>query len=132
MYDVAMELSHTPGALARMGEVLGQAGISIEGGGAFVVDGTGIAHFLFNDGQAAVAALETAGITVIACQPVVMLNLRQDVPGQLGALTRHMGEAGINIEVLYSDHAHQLILVVDDAERAQQVASRWMADTWAE
>ena len=132
MYDVTMQLSHTPGALAQMGEALGEAGISIEGGGAFAVDGTGVAHFLFEDGSAAVAALASVGITVTACKPVVVLKLRQEVPGQLGAITRCMSEAGINIEVLYSDHAHQLILVVDDYERAQQVASQWMAKTWNE
>jgi hypothetical protein len=49
-----------------MGEALGRAGVSIEGGGAWVVDGRGVAHFLFTDGSAARAALENAGIRVIA------------------------------------------------------------------
>jgi hypothetical protein len=47
------------------------------------------------------------------------------VPGQLGQLTRRMAEAGVNIEVLYSDHDHQLILVVDDVAKAQAVADAW-------
>jgi hypothetical protein len=37
-------------------------------------------------------------------------RLKQAIPGQLGQLTRRMANAGINIEVLYSDHDHQLIL----------------------
>jgi heme-degrading monooxygenase HmoA len=53
MIDVAIQLSNHPGSLADMGETLGRAGISIEGGGAWVVDGIGIAHFLFEDGDAA-------------------------------------------------------------------------------
>jgi hypothetical protein len=44
----------------------------------------------------------------------VVQRLRQDEPGQLGKISRRMAEAGVNIEVLYSDHANQLILVVDD------------------
>jgi hypothetical protein len=36
-----------------------------------------------------------------------------------------MADAGINIEVLYSDHDHQLILVVDDAERGREVATSY-------
>jgi hypothetical protein len=36
-----------------------------------------------------------------------------------------MAEAGVNIEVLYSDHDHQLILVVDDINNAQRVANDW-------
>ncbi|MEO1166353.1 MAG: amino acid-binding ACT domain-containing protein [Chloroflexota bacterium] len=128
MFDIAMKLPHTPGALADMGEALGKAGVSIEGGGAFAVDGMGIAHFLFVDGARAKEALESAGIEVIACKQVLVQKLRQDVPGQLGALTRRMAEAGVNIEVLYSDHEHQLILVVDDYARGYVVSEKWMAE----
>lgn len=108
-----------------MGEALGRAGVSIEGGGAWVVDGRGIAHFLFVDGSAARAALERAGIRVIAERDVVVQRLKQAVPGQLGQLTRRMAEAGVNIEVLYSDHDHQLILVVDDVETGRRVSEQW-------
>jgi hypothetical protein len=108
-----------------MGECLGRAGVSIEGGGAWVVDGRGIAHFLFEDGAAARHALETAGLRVVAERDVLAVRLKQDVSGQLGLLTRRMAEAGVNIEVLYSDHNHRLILVVDDMTRAQAVAEAW-------
>jgi len=52
-------------------------------------------------------------------------RLKQAVPGQLGQLTRRMADAGVNIEVLYSDHDHQLVLVVDDVTKGQQVADAW-------
>lgn len=123
--DLAILLDDRPGALADMGEALGRAGMSVEGGGAWVVDGRGVAHFLFADGAAARRALEAAGIAVIAEREVLVQRLKQDVPGQLGMLTRRMAEAGVNIEVLYSDHSHQLILVVDDLERGRQVSEAW-------
>ena len=125
MKDLAILLDNRPGALAEMGEALGRAGVSVEGGGAWVVDGRGIAHFLFHDGTAARQALEAAGIQVLAERDVVVQRLKQDVPGQLGLLTRRMAEAGVNIEVLYSDHDHQLILVVDDVARGREVAEAW-------
>jgi len=125
MKDVAIELDDRPGSLARMGEALGRAGVSIEGGGAWVVDGRGVAHFLFQDGDAARAALEAAGLRVLAVRDVVVQRLKQAVPGQLGRLTGRMAEAGVNIEVLYSDHDHQLVLVVDDVARARAVAEEW-------
>jgi hypothetical protein len=108
-----------------MGEALGRAGVSIEGGGAWVVDGSGTAHFLFADGDAARRALEAAGIEVLTVRDVVVQRLHQGMPGQLGMLTRRMAEAGVNIEVLYSDHDHRLILVVDDVDRGRQVAEAW-------
>jgi len=125
MQDVAILLDNRTGELARMGEALGRAGISIEGGGAFVVSNNGVAHFLFADGSAARAALEHEGLRVVAVRDVVLQRLRQDEPGQLGKLCREMANAGINIEVLYSDHSNQLVLVVDDIVKAHEVSHKW-------
>ena len=125
MIDLAIALDNRPGALAEMGETLGRAGVSIEGGGAWVVNGRGVAHFLFVDGTAARVALETAGIRVVEEREVLVQRLKQDVPGQLGMLTRRMADAGVNIEVLYSDHDHNLILVVDDLTRGRAVSEKW-------
>ena len=128
MKDLAILLENRPGALADMGEALGRAGISIEGGGAWVVGGSGIAHFLFGDGTAARQALEAAGIRVLGERDVLVQRLKQAVPGQLGQLMRRMADAGVNIEVLYSDHDHQLILVVDDLARGRAVSEAWAGE----
>ena len=125
MKDLAIALEDRPGALAEMGDALGRAGVSIEGGGAWVVAGTGVAHFLFVDAAAAREALASAGIEVVAEREVLVQRLEQGVPGQLGLLTRRMAEAGVNIEVLYSDHDHRLILVVDDLLRGRRVSEAW-------
>jgi hypothetical protein len=127
--DLTIALENRPAALAEMGEALGRAGVSIEGGGAWVVGSQGVAHFLFTDGDAARKALEAAGIRVVKEREVVVQRLKQGVPGQLGMLTRRMAEAGVNIEVLYSDHEHQLILVVDDIVRARVVAEAWSRES---
>lgn len=128
MKDLTILLEDRPGALAEMGEALGRAGVSVEGGGAWVVADRGVAHFLVEDAQAASAALHDAGIAVSEIRDVVVQRLRQDVPGQLGALTRRMAEAGVNIEVLYSDHDHRLILVVDELQGALAVTNTWTAE----
>jgi hypothetical protein len=122
MYDLSIALDNRPGALAEMGEALGRAGVSIEGGGVF----SGNAHFLFHDAHVATRALEAAGIRVERASEVVMLRLRQSEPGQLGRIARRMADANVNIEIQYSDHDHQLILVVDDFARASTIAAEWM------
>src|SRR5262245_61947521 len=129
MRDLKIVLKNQPGALAEMGEVLGRGGVSIEGGGAWVVDGHGLAHFLFADGTAARRVLEAAGIQVLEEREVLVQRLKQDVPGQLGRLTRRMAQAGVNIEALYSDHHHQLILVVNDFGRGREVSEAWARET---
>lgn len=128
MKDLAIELDHEPGALARMGEVLGEAGVSVEGGGVWAVGGRGVAHFLFEDGAAAKDALTRAGIVVRAVSDVLVQRLKQDVPGQLGKIARNMACAGVNIEAMYSDHVHRLILVVDDYEKGRAVSEAWEAE----
>lgn len=126
MRDLSVVLDDRPGALADMGAALGGAGVSIEGGGSWVAGASGTAHFLVaDDGAAAAAALTAAGIRVLAVREVLVQKLRQDVPGQLGALCRFMADAGVNIEVLYSDHANRLILVVDDHAAGKEVSAAW-------
>ena len=125
MRDLTIRLENRPGALAEMGEALGSAGVSVEGGGAFVFDGQGIAHFLFEDAVAARQALAAEGIEVIEDREVLVQRLNQDQPGQLGRISRMMAEAGVNIEVIYSDHQNQLILVVDDPEKGRAVSEAW-------
>src|SRR4030095_12986946 len=88
-------------------------------------DGKGIAHFLFEDANAARKALEEKGIEVLGDCEVLVQRLRQDEPGQLGKIARLMADAGVNIQVIYSDHQNQLILVVDDFEKGRIVSEKW-------
>ncbi|HEY3539618.1 MAG TPA: amino acid-binding protein [Trinickia sp.] len=125
MNDLCIELDHQPGALARMGEVLGAKGLSVEGGGVWSVDGRATAHFLFEDGAAAAHALREAGMVVHAVNDVLVQRLKQDVPGQLGKIARRMADAGVNIEAMYSDHDHRLILVVDNYAAGREVSEAW-------
>src|SRR6478672_10479249 len=128
MFDVEIRLENRPGAMAEMGEALGAAGVSVEGGGGWVADGKATMHFLFDDGEAARKALEDAGIQVLDVREVLVQKLRQDIPGQLGMIARRMADAGVNIEVVYSDHANQLCLVVDDLEKGRAVSNAWKAE----
>lgn len=132
MRDLAIRLENRPGALAEMGEALGREGVSVEGGGAFVIGGSCIAHFLFEDSVSARKALEEKGIVVLEDREVLVQKLNQDEPGQLGKLSRLMAEAGVNIEVIYSDHQNQLILVVDDLEKGRVVSEEWKRRTATE
>ncbi len=66
---------------------------------------------------------------MIAVREVLVQRLNQVEPGQLGKIARKMAEAGVNIEVQYSDHDHQLILVVDDMEKGRAVSEAWKRRT---
>ena len=125
MKDLEIRLRNIPGALAEMGEALAAAGVSVEGGGAWIVGDNGSAHFLFEDIVAARKTLEEKGIEVIAENEILVQRLKQDEPGQLSKIARMMEQAGVNIKVIYSDHNNQLILLVDDHEKGKVVSENW-------
>jgi hypothetical protein len=121
MKDVTIQLENRPGGLADAGEALGKAGVSTEGGGAFVVDGKGIAHFLFEDGDKARKVLESAGVKVLRVREVLVHTHDVDKAGNLGKIARKLANAGVNIEVVYPDHHGRVIFVVDDMEKGRAV-----------
>ena len=125
MKDLAMRLKNEPGALAEMGEILGNAGVSLEGGGMFVYNGTAVAHFLVEDPEKGTLVLRENGIEVIAINDVLIQKLKQDVPGQLGKICRVMQQNNVNILVQYSDHFNQLVLVVDDHAKGLMISTDW-------
>ncbi|MBV5265353.1 ACT domain-containing protein [Pinisolibacter aquiterrae] len=125
MFDLEFHLENRPGALAELGEAMGRAGIPFEGGGVFSHGGTSIAHFLFRDGKAAARTAKDAGIAVITIREPIIRKLKQGTPGQLGAISRALAEAGVNILVQYSDHHSQLVLVCDNEELARNATTEW-------
>ena len=125
MYDIHVLVPDEPGALARFGRAVGGAGVSLEGGGVFTVNGVGQAHFLVEDGEGARRAAEAAGLRVASVREVLIRRLDQERPGELGRIAAALGDAGINIVTQYSDHANRLILVVDDLAAAAAVTQDW-------
>lgn len=113
--DVAIAVPDGAGSLARVGAVLGAAGVGLEGGGMWA----GEAHYLVADGEVATAALAAAGIQVLAVRPALQVPLDADVPGALGRMMRRLAEAGVRVEVQYTDHDGLKVLVVDDPDTAR-------------
>jgi len=130
MKDLEILLKNEPGSLALLGETLGKHQFSLEGGGVFANGGLSITHFLVDDAEKAKDILQIAGIEVLKINEVLIQKLRQDVPGQLGMFCRRLADSGINILVQYSDHANQLIVVVDDIEKGKLVSEQWMKEWW--
>lgn len=128
MFDLEFHLENRPGALAGLGEAMGRAGIPFEGGGVFSHGETAIAHFLFRDGEAAARAAKDAGIAVGMIRLPIIRKLKQGTPGQLGAISRALADAGVNILAQYSDHHNQLVLICDNEELARNATIEWPAD----
>ncbi|MCC2333100.1 hypothetical protein [Cellulomonas wangsupingiae] len=121
--DLEVVLPARRDAWAELGEVLGLAGVCLEGGGVVTHAGAAVAHYLVDDGPLALRALARAGFDAVTVRDVVTTRVSQGVPGSLGALARRLAEAGVDVAVQYSDHAGNLVLVVadEDLERCRRV-----------
>ena len=73
--DLTVILEHRPGELARLGEVTGEAGVTIHGLAAFTGEGRGVVHVLLDDEAVAGcrAALERAGMGIADEREVFMV-----------------------------------------------------------
>jgi hypothetical protein len=116
--DLTVELEDRPGTLADLGEALGNAGVNIDGGCGFPSGGRATLHILVEDAGAARKAIEGAGLKATDERDVVILDVT-DKPGELGAIARRMADAGVNIDLVYLSARGQLVLGVDDLEKAR-------------
>jgi hypothetical protein len=119
MKDLTVIMEDQPGKLADLGEATGRAGINIAGLCA-VGDGKGFIHILVEDGSAARAALEEAGISVADEREAVIVDLH-DKPGAMGEIARDLAEAGVNIDVAYTIFSGvRLVILTEDVEAARE------------
>ena len=113
--DLTVILEHRPGELARLGEITGEAGVSIRGLAAFTGEGRGVVHLLLDDDTVARAreALERAGMGVADQRKVLVADI-EDRPGALGELARQLAEANINFELAYTTFGGVRVVIASD------------------
>jgi hypothetical protein len=116
-----------PGTLARLGSVLGNAGVNIEAIQGTSREGQGFIQFVPTEPDKAAEALDAAGIPYTRREVLIVKVL--DQPGMLGDVALTMSEAGINIDSVYITTRGHVVLGVDDLVGATQVAAGMAAMT---
>jgi hypothetical protein len=117
--DLTVLLENHPGTMANLGEVLGKAGINIEGIAGFASQGKGKIHLLVEDAAEARRILKEAGIDVVEETEVFTVEMT-DRPGELGKVCRKIADAGVNINQVYLGTKTRLVLSVDDMGKARK------------
>jgi hypothetical protein len=119
--DLGVTVEDRPGGLAGVGEALGNAGINIEGLCGIGLGDRGVIHLLVEDGAAARAALEGAGLTVESESDAIVSDLSGDVntPGTMGRMARAVAGAGVNMRAVYLATNNRAVAVTDDNDKAR-------------
>lgn len=121
--DLTIYVTDEPGELGRLGKVLGEGGVNIEGFCALISGGgAGEVHILVEDEAAAFTALTAGGIEVASEQEVAVVDV-DDRPGVLGEASRKLGDAGVNITLAYLATNTRLVFASDELARARSVLS---------
>lgn len=118
--DLTVQLEDRPGTLADLGEVLGNAGVNIDGMCGFPCQGKGEIHILVEDAASARRALEQAGMEV-AAEREVLLHEAEDRPGMLGEVARKIADSGVNVDLIYKATQTKLVIGADDMEKLQNI-----------
>jgi len=124
--DFTVVLKNQPGILADMGEVLGKMGINMEGLCGFPLKNEAFIHILVEDETTTRWALEDAGFEVRAIREVLVVDLGQSVgkPGTGGKMARKIGDAGVNIDLIYFAENNRVVLGVDNLEKARTALAK--------
>ncbi len=117
--DLSVILEDSPGELSRLGEATGLGGVNIEGMAAFTGEGRGMIHILVEDPAKARDAIERSGMEIADEREALVVDV-EDQPGSLGGLARTLGDASVNIELLYTTFGGvKLVIVTDDLDAAR-------------
>ncbi len=119
--EIKVKLSDEPGSLARLGTVLGDAEVNIDGIHGTGGDGESVVHFVTDNALEATHALDEAELDYIIREVVVLQVL--DEPGTLGDVALVMSEAGVNIDSVYTTTRGDVVFGVDDVAGAIQIAA---------
>lgn len=120
--DLGITVEDRPGGLADIGEALGNAGINIEGLCGVGLGDRGVIHLLVEDGAAARAALEGAGLTVESESEAIASELpagQVAAPGVMGKMARAVADAGVNMRAVYLATGNRAVVVTDDNDKAR-------------
>lgn len=98
--DLTVALVDRPGSLARASDVLGRAGINIEGACGYVCEEQGVYHVLVLDAERARRALIDAGFELRAERQVAVVPV-ENKPGAAAGLLRRLADAEVNVDLLY-------------------------------
>jgi hypothetical protein len=125
MRDLCIEPSDAPDTLAVIGEILGDAGVNIEGLCLVTHEGRAVIHLVVEDAVTARRVLERSAIGVMEVSDVFVFHKDEKQvtgkPGSFGAICRKLAEHGLRIRFGYPAENNRFVFGVSDVVKARMV-----------
>ena len=122
MRDFCVEQGDSPDTLALIGEILGAAGVNIEGLCLITYVGRGVIHFV-EDAATARRVLEHSGIRIREVSEVCVLHKDEKrvtgKPGSFGGICRTFADNGIKLNFGYPAENNRFVFGVNDVAKAR-------------
>jgi hypothetical protein len=123
--DFCIKQDKTNENLALIGEILGAAGVNIEGLCLITYEGRGVIHFVVEDADTAKYVLEHSGIRIREISEVFVFNKDEmrvtGKPGSFGRICRALSDNGIKINFAYPAENNRFVWGVDNIAKAREL-----------
>ena len=117
--QISVFVESRPGHLRRILDAFESAGVNVRGFSASDTGDYGIARFIVDDPDRALAVLKGAGA---ACTQTEVLCVRlEDRPGELARVMGILADCGINVTYCYSLVSTYIAFSVNDQARAEEL-----------
>ncbi len=125
MKDFCVEQNNNPENIALIGEMLGAAGVNVEGLSITTCEELRVIHFAVKDSVTARRVLENSGIKIRGMSEVFVLSKDQKritgKPGSFGEICRTLADHGIRINFGYPAENNRFVFGVDDVAKAREL-----------
>lgn len=123
MRDFVIHLSHKPGELGRVANILGRAGINIKSLAAMSFGNQGVLRLIADDVEAARSALQEFNIRFEESELVTILL--ENKAGEVAGLADKLANAGLNVHAIYvvglEGDLVDLAIAADDVKKAKKI-----------
>lgn len=109
MVDLVIDIENSPGALAEVAAAISDAGVNIAAATCIGPGQRAELHILVPHAEAARHSLAISHLAVTREHEVVVVDI-EDRPGALADLARRIGEAGVNLDLVYIATQNRAVL----------------------
>jgi hypothetical protein len=123
MRDLVLHLTHRPGELGRVANILGRAGTNIKSVAAMTFGNQGVVRIIPDDFDAARNALREANVRFEESELVTVLL--ENKAGELAEVADKFSNAGLNVQAAYvvglESDLVDIAFAVDDVKKAKKL-----------